>query len=275
LAERARILDDRDPECFFAVSILAPMGGSHKRALATAQRAIDLNTNFAPGFLALGETRVFMGQFAEALDPLGRCLRLSPPEPFATFILGLIALAQYHLGKYDEAERYCEHALHMRRTYIVLRTMAAILGQMGKIEEAHAVLVEMDSLKPGNIRHWELTCPYANPSDEAQLIFARQAADFHRPLRILAVRKRQSLRCTTDVGSGSWAGQAIDALGTSVIPPQKLPMLLHRRDCLSRAKSEPEHVQHACGLKRPYSLRRRRRAREKGAGRVGRILAAT
>jgi adenylate cyclase len=170
-AERAVALDERDATAHYAVSIINLMLHRHEWALRAARRAIDLNPNFAHGYFALGETRLFMGQFAEALDPLTFCLRLSPHDPFASVFLSLIALAKYHLCNFTEAAEYCERALQKRRTYVVLRSWVAILGQLGRTEEARAVRAEMDQIKPMNIeRHWKLTCPYRDPAHKAHLL---------------------------------------------------------------------------------------------------------
>jgi len=170
-AERAVALDERDAAAHYAVSIIELMLHRHERSLRSARRAIDLNPNFAHGYFALGETRLFMGQFTEALDPLMFCQRLSPYDPLASVFLSMIALAKYHLCNFTEAAEYCERALQKRRTYVVLRNWSAILGQLGRTEEAQAVLAEMEQLRPVNTeRHWKLTCPYADPTHEAHLV---------------------------------------------------------------------------------------------------------
>ena len=177
--ERALALDDRDPASHYALSILSVMTRRHERALTAAQRAIDLNPNFALGYFALGETRIFMGHFSETIDPMMRCLRLTPRDPFASFYLSLIALAHYHLGNYEEALNYSERALQRRRIYVVLRTLAATLGHLGRTEEARSVVAEMEQIKPINVaRHWELTCPYADPAHEAHLRDGLRKAGF-------------------------------------------------------------------------------------------------
>ena len=154
-AERAVTLDERDAAAHYAVSIIELMLHTHERALRAARRAIDVNPNYAQGYFALGETRLFMGQFTEALDPLMHCLRLSPYDPSASVFLSLIALAKYHLCNFTEAAEYCERALQKRRTYVVLRSWAATLGQLGRTEEAWAVLAEMEQLKRANAeRHY-------------------------------------------------------------------------------------------------------------------------
>ena len=170
-AERAVALDDRDPAGHCALAFVSLLTRQHQRALTAAQRAIELNPNFAQGYFALGETYTFMGHFAEMMDPLMRCLRLSPQDPLASVIISFIALAHYHLGNYKEALHYSERALQRRRHYVVLRTLAATLGQLGRTEEARSVLAEMEGTKPTNARaHWQASNPYLHPAHAADLL---------------------------------------------------------------------------------------------------------
>jgi adenylate cyclase len=171
LIERALALDGQDAEPYHGLAILELLAHHHEGALRAAQRAIELNENFHPGFFALGETRIFMGDFAGGLGPIGHCLRLSPTDPFSPVFVSLLALAHYHLGNYDEALPWSQEALRRGRAYVALRTMAATLGQLGRREEAGIVLTEMYRCKPANLEdHWHLTCPYALAADEAKFI---------------------------------------------------------------------------------------------------------
>src|SRR5690348_1169734 len=171
LVERALAIDGQDAEPYHGLAILELLAHRHERALRAAQRAIELNENFHPGFFALGETRIFIGDFSEGLEPIGHCLRLSPTDPFSPVFVSLLALAHYHLGNYDEALPWSQEALRRGRAYVALRTMAATLGQLGRREEAGIVLTEMYRCKPANLEdHWHLTCPYALAADEAKFI---------------------------------------------------------------------------------------------------------
>ena len=85
LVERALAIDGQDAEAYHGLAILELLAHRHERALRAAQRAIELNENFHPAFFALGETQIFMGDFPEALEPIGHCLRLSPSDPFTQF----------------------------------------------------------------------------------------------------------------------------------------------------------------------------------------------
>jgi pentatricopeptide repeat protein len=177
-AERGVTLDDRDPYTHYALFLVKMLRRRHEQALAEAQRAIDLNPNFALGYYALGWIRIYIGHFAEALDPLLRSLRLNPNDPQAGPILGFVALAHYHQGKYEEAVQYAERGLR-ERNLIVLRTLLAGLGQLGRTDEARAVLAEMERIKPADAkRHWEITNPYADPAHRAHVVEGLGKAGF-------------------------------------------------------------------------------------------------
>jgi pentatricopeptide repeat protein len=133
-------------------------------------------------------------------------LRLTPRDPFASFYVSLIALAHYHLGNYEEAVHHSERALQRRRIYVVLRTLAASLAQLGRTEEARSVLAEMEQIKPINVvRHWELTCPYADPANEAHLLDGLRKAGW------VGLERTQQPHCTSPA-----------AIGGSTTAPERL-----------------------------------------------------
>jgi adenylate cyclase len=170
-ANRAVRLDDRDPYCHYAQCLLSFLTRKYPQALAAAQRAIDLNPNFALGYFALGWVRIYIGHFAEAIDPLLRCTRLNPNDPQLGMFMGIVALAHYHQHNYEEAAHYAERGLRGRRVYFVLRTYLATLGQLGRTEEAVAVRAEMERMRPSYAAfHWSMTNPYADPAHLAHLV---------------------------------------------------------------------------------------------------------
>jgi len=145
--------------------------GRLRQALGEAQRAIDLNPNFALGHMALGWSRVFIGHFAEALDPLHTALRLSPHDPLAYLFLSRLAQAHYHLGDYEEAKHYAERALAIRRLHFIMLLLLASLGQLGRADEAQALLPETVAAQPADSdRYWEVLHPYADPAHRAHLL---------------------------------------------------------------------------------------------------------
>ncbi|MXN66561.1 tetratricopeptide repeat protein [Stappia sp. GBMRC 2046] len=169
-AERALALDNRDPYARYVVFGCHMIHGRLEQALAEAQRAIDLNPNFAVGFMALGWVRVFLGHFTEALEPLHTALRLSPHDPMAYMFLSRIAQAHYHLGNYEEAVHHAERALSLRRLPFILILLLAGLGQLGRMDEARVILSEVEAAEPADAAHyWKVSYPYAEPSLLAHL----------------------------------------------------------------------------------------------------------
>ena len=171
-AARSVTLDERDPYTHYALCWTTLLRGQHSQALSEAQRSIDLNPNFALGYFALGLVRIFIGHFSEALDAFLRSLRLNPNDPQAGSFMSFVALAHYHQENYDEAFHYGERAARAHhRAYFVLRTLLAVLGQLGRSEEARPILAELQRRAPKHPeRHFVLTTPYHDPGLREHLI---------------------------------------------------------------------------------------------------------
>ena len=162
-AELAVSLDARDPYCHYALCLASMLTLRHEQSLAAAQKTIDISPNFALGYFALGWIRIYLGRSVDAVDPMLRSLRLNPNDRQSETFLGQAALAQYHLGNFEEAADLCRRALRVRRHGFILRTLLAALGQLGHSWEAGAVLDELtETMPPENARHWEITMPYAD-----------------------------------------------------------------------------------------------------------------
>jgi TolB-like protein len=159
-ATRSVAIDDRDPYCHYALCWTSLVKRMHAQALGEAQRSIDLNPNFALGFFVLGQVRIYIGHFREALDALLRFLRLSPNDPQAGAFLGTIALAYYHQENYEEAVHYCQLSISTQRFYPGLRALLASLGQLGRVEEARPLLHDFISRPADPQQHFDVTTPY-------------------------------------------------------------------------------------------------------------------
>ncbi|APG84979.1 adenylate cyclase [Sinorhizobium americanum CCGM7] len=164
-AERAVALDDRDPYSHYAMCLAHFVGQRAHAAVAEAQRAVDLNPNLALAHLGLGWARIYTGQCAEALDSLHTALRLSPHDPLTYLFLDRLALAHYHLANYDEALRSSERGVSLRRGYFNRVVLLAILGQLGRSQEARALIPDIMANVTTNLAHyWRMLTPYAEPA---------------------------------------------------------------------------------------------------------------
>jgi adenylate cyclase len=169
-AAQAATLDERDPYSQYALFLFSILTRRHDQALAQAQRSLDLSPNFSLGYFALGWIRIYIGHFPEAGDAILRSQRLNPNDPQSGAHLAIVGLAYYHQNDYKTALHYAEHGPRRRRHPLVLRTLLASLGQLGRIEEAHAILREMEqSGITAQGRYWEMTNPYLHDIHFAHL----------------------------------------------------------------------------------------------------------
>ncbi|MCA1405317.1 hypothetical protein I6F26_13140 [Ensifer sp. IC3342] len=178
-AERAVMLEERDPYSHYAMCLAHFVAHRAPAAVEEAQRAIDLNPNLALAHMGLGWARIFAGHFAEALDPLHMALRLSPHDPLTYLFLNHIALAHYHLGNYEEALHYSERGISLRRAYFNRVVLLASLGQLGRDEEARELIPEIMANVPADIAHyWKILTPYVDPNHYTHLIEGLRKAGF-------------------------------------------------------------------------------------------------
>jgi TolB-like protein/class 3 adenylate cyclase/tetratricopeptide (TPR) repeat protein len=169
-ARRALALDDKEPYTHYILAWIHLFRRSHEDGLAAAQKAIDLTPNFALAYYMLGVIRVFLGHFEQAADPLRRAMRLSPHEPLTFMFANYMALAEYHQGRYEATVRAARAGLAVRPTHMLHRTLAAALGQLGRMDEAATALAEKARLQRPNWHQLqELANPYADPVHAAHL----------------------------------------------------------------------------------------------------------
>jgi TolB-like protein/class 3 adenylate cyclase/Tfp pilus assembly protein PilF len=162
-AATSSVLDELDPYCHYVLFLYRVINRRHQEALAEAQRSLDLTPNFALGYFALGWIRIYLGNFAEALDPILRSNRLNPNDPQSGAHLAIAGLSHYHRHDYEMALRYAQLGTRRRRHPMVLRTLLASLGQLGRIDEAQEVLREIEeSGTVGQTRYWDITNPYVD-----------------------------------------------------------------------------------------------------------------
>jgi TolB-like protein len=170
-ARRAVELDDKDPYAHYTLAWLSLLNQDHEISIAAAQRAIDLTPNFALGYFILGTARVFLGRFEQTADPFQRAMRLSPHEPLTFFFCNYLALAQYHLGHYEEAAKIARTGIGLRSTHMLYRALAACYGQLGHADEGRAAIAEMRRRMPSDAEKlWEVALPYADPAHRAHFI---------------------------------------------------------------------------------------------------------
>ncbi|MGZ3557712.1 MAG: tetratricopeptide repeat protein, partial [Thermodesulfobacteriota bacterium] len=111
----------------------------HDEAIAEAKRAIASDPNDADGYVALANALSFTGKPSEALELVGRAIRLNPHYP--PYYLYQLGLAQFGLKRLDEAATSLERALTLNRDdYWSQRLLLATYGLLGRRADAGKLL---------------------------------------------------------------------------------------------------------------------------------------
>ena len=117
-----------------------------EKALATAQRAVELNGDLAAARASLGLVLVSLGEFDEAQPHLQQALVLDPFNLDAFRGLGQI---QERLGQFEEAETIYRRALEMRPEDRRLHDLlGALCYRTGRYQEAEAAFLHSIELAP-------------------------------------------------------------------------------------------------------------------------------
>ncbi|WP_276202837.1 adenylate/guanylate cyclase domain-containing protein [Geminicoccus roseus] len=143
-AQQATRLAEADPYAHYAVGIMSIAMGQAARAIASAQRAIDLSPNFALGFMLLGMARLRADRAHLAIEPLQRGLRLSPNDPHASIWLPFLAIANFVQGDFQEAAHWAADAVAKGRGCLLGQAvLACSLAALDRRDEAGEALAEL------------------------------------------------------------------------------------------------------------------------------------
>jgi adenylate cyclase len=140
---RAVNIDPTDATAHSALARTLWMSGRHVESLAEADIAVGCDPNSAAAHGARGGARVWGGFPREAIEPLRTAMRLSPFDPLTPLWRHFIARAHYWSEDYEEAivvaRQLRQSHPNFRQAY---NTLIASLGQVGDVDEAHAVMAD-------------------------------------------------------------------------------------------------------------------------------------
>lgn len=147
----------------------------HERALAESERARALNPSDT--FIAEkhAQTLLWLGRSNEAVALLETAIRLDPAGRNSP-VRHVIVLAYFAAERYAEALTACERGLSDHPDLLLLHAMrAAILAQMGRLEEARQSAAEVKRLQP-NFPVAQLGNRFADPAIRDRLQAALRKA---------------------------------------------------------------------------------------------------
>jgi TolB-like protein len=157
LARRAVALGKNDETALWSGGFsLAYLAEEIEAGAAYIDRALLLNPNLAASWNASGWVRLYLGEFASAIEYFERAMRLSPLDPLTYFFCTGMAYAHAFTGGYDEAISWATKALHEQPSNATALRVAAVAyalsDRMIEARAAMACMREVDpALKLGNL----------------------------------------------------------------------------------------------------------------------------
>jgi TolB-like protein len=135
----------------FAGLALGYVAGDFDRAVTLIDRACDLNLNFAIAWYASGTVRAFRGGEPDlAIDHLTRAMRLSPFDQLMFGMQGMMAVAHFCAGRYEEAADWAEKACLERPNVLATLRGAVVSNALaGRQQETEKALGRLLALNPG------------------------------------------------------------------------------------------------------------------------------
>jgi TolB-like protein len=128
---------------------LAWVAGEVEDGAALIGRAVQLNPNFAWGWLFSGWVKVWLGEPEVAIEHLGRAMRLSPRDTHMISMNAAAACANFFLGRYVEAWASAEAAMRERPEYGFPYCVAAASAALaGRTEDARKTMAHLRELMP-------------------------------------------------------------------------------------------------------------------------------
>jgi adenylate cyclase len=149
--------------------------GRHAEAIAEADLAVGLEPKSAFAIGTQGNALAWGGRPREGIEPLRTAMRLSPFDPSMSGWLHYLARAHYWAGDYESAiavaRQLRNSAPNFRQAYA---TLMSAFGQLGQIDEAHAVMAEARERFGEGFQHF-MTLPLSvirelRPEDREHLI---------------------------------------------------------------------------------------------------------
>jgi adenylate cyclase len=140
-------------------------------AVALFERALAASPSSARAWGLSAPTYAYMGDPESAIARAQRALRLSPLDPNSFWYRATLGIARYTMRDYEGALEAARIALSENSRYTtVLKTIAASLAALGRLEEAQSAAQALLALEPGfRAGGYAQRYPYRDPSLREQL----------------------------------------------------------------------------------------------------------
>jgi len=147
LAQKALELDDSEAGAHSLLGMIHLYKRQYERAIAEGERGVSISPNGAHYNAILAAILNFTGRPQEAIELSRKAMRLSPMYP--AWFLRNLGMAYRLTGRYDEAIEALKRYRERNPEAVFAYTELAILyGQLGRIEEARALVEELLAKNP-------------------------------------------------------------------------------------------------------------------------------
>ena len=142
-------LDDQDPFAHVGLGRIRIVRGEHEQAIASFDRAIELNPSFALAYYGKGHSNWHCGYPDQAVISIDEAIRLSPRDPLMWTFFASKAIALCMLERYDEALACCHRAQQYPITAIwAYMGELSTLGILEREEAAKEALARALKIQP-------------------------------------------------------------------------------------------------------------------------------
>ena len=122
----------------------------YEGALALFDRALASSPNSSFAWVRSSPTYSYLGDGGEATRRAEQGLKLSPLDPHLFFTHGVLGLAAYSLGNFDQAVAWGQQAMSENRRFTAnLRILVAACAAAGRLGEARGVAAHLLEVDPG------------------------------------------------------------------------------------------------------------------------------
>ena len=163
-AQKALALDESDPFIHTCFSSLYIMQRQHDKAIASAERALELSPSGARAHGSLGSALSFACRFSEAVQYLEQAFRLDPYPSSVT--LRNLGGAYRAVGRYEEAIVEYKKALKLEPNDLFTHLgLVVTYIKLGREKEAQAEAAEVLRIHPKfSLEHYAKTLPLKDQS---------------------------------------------------------------------------------------------------------------
>ena len=113
------------------------------------EHALELDRNLAHAHATIGLGKIYIGRAEETEAYIADALRLSPRDTMAYIWMTFTGMAKNCLGSWEQAVAWLRRAIEANRNYpVAFFHLAAALGQLGRLDEAHSAVTAGLALNP-------------------------------------------------------------------------------------------------------------------------------